>query len=264
MFYVFSTGIITIPANTKINLSNTMYSDFHIKLTELTTVVDAGVGSRDNILVNWRIQKQVKFHLNADSPIDHILGTPQYPYILKEPIEFERNYLELIINNKNANAVTLCIAFIGTIFADRVVDLNYDKASASYYNYQLTDAITSSINVSDGKATLPIGPNFSGTVATYQTYADYFEIKELNQTLFIPYDTTISFRVDRTTVPIINKPIYTTNLFGDSNQKYKMKDSLWLKNGENLYVDVTHNQIAPFAPFDISFNFGGFIYNEKR
>jgi hypothetical protein len=277
MWYCFNSGVVTIPALTEINLSNDsgvnaqrLYSVHPITLNRLTTDVQDTLGVlpvtfRENIFINWRENGSGDWTFNVDVPIDFIAGTPQFPYYLNKSINLQEQYLDFRIINRNPSPVNVCIAFFGELLSKSNIIMNPDTKTKRPYNYQILDSSTATITILNGVVTLPaaIPPNaFTGTISVINSYEDYFEITNLWEWLTINLDERITFRVDNSSIPLMNNPVLARNVFGQANQQFEMVKPIWLKRNERLYIDIIHNQPAPIAPFPVAFNFNGNLYKE--
>lgn len=270
MFYIFSTGSITIPANSSVDLSNEMYSNNPIELDRLTLYFNAPSAVRENVFVNFKPFQNVKWEFHQDLvPIDYIYSTPQFPYILKEKIRLHKNNLQIKLVNNNAVAVTLCIAFFGSILVPSSLIYDIDRTKKRDYNYQITDpVIGSAVTVSKyGVVTLPVSvppTPFTGSAYFLNNYEKYFEITDLTGWLSSFYETLFTMQLETYSIPLVNRATYLSQVFGTPDQPFKLNEIIPMAYNEKLIINFQHSQIAPVAPFPVGLNFHGNLYRLKE
>jgi len=282
MYYIYSTGVRTLAPNTAVNLSSIaeMYTTYPIQVNRLVLSAQMSAGDINNVLVNWRPSTTSKWYFHEDVPLRHLFSSPQFPFWLNSPIQLYQNYLELILqNNDLAGTLTYCIAFFGIIGIDRATQIKVDKKSKRSYVYPINIPGPNSI-LANGvvimPAAVPPAP-FTDTVRLQNTYDDVFDIKKMWQWPTTPWDTTVIFRLDSVSVPLINQATFMSQIFGTADlptflhPEHTMefdgrtfREEIQLDLSESLVINLSHNQIAPVAPFSISPVFDGHLYRHGK
>jgi len=271
MFYIHSSGIVTINANTSVTLNEQFFTSRHIKLDRLTAMVESTTpaGAKEDIYVNWRPQggdNTIDWEFDRDYvPLDMIYGTPQYPYILSRNLELEDNYIDFKIFNNNAFNVTLCIAFIGKLIDpnDRKINKSLlERPDYKFHNYQIEEGVVGSgINVSRyGVATIPAGV-VRAQAFFRNDYGSAFRINQLWQWLRPAVDISFNMRLEDYSIPLTSNNVYVDQIFGSSDQRFDLKEDILMDFNEKLIMEFDN----PMAlANDISLNFGGDLYYKGK